>query len=66
MRVPGSFLLLVFGQGVGRSFRVLQRPLLAHGLLVVRAAVLSVGHWVLGPVRRQRVVLECVSAAANG
>lgn len=52
--VPGSLLLLVFGERVSRSVRVLQCPLLTHGLLHLWTPAVTVGNWILRPVRRIR------------
>lgn len=52
--VPGSLLLLVFGECVSGSVRVLQRPLLTHGLLHLWTLAVTVGNWLLWPVRHIR------------
>lgn len=49
--VSGSLLLLVFGERVGCSIRVLQRPLLTHRLLHLWTLTVTVGKRLLRPVR---------------
>lgn len=56
--VPGSLLLFVFGKCVSGSIRVLQRPLLTHCLLPIRTLALTIGYWILWPVRHTCYVSE--------